>query len=379
MISRNFFIDQINEAFHVNPCVAILGPRQCGKTTLALNFALKQKKKYHHFDLEDPADYSALKEAKFVLDKLNGLIIIDEVQRYPDLFPILRILIDQKKRKCQFLILGSASHTLIEKSAETLAGRISHVELTPFSTREVPSIKKIWQRGGYPLSYLAKSDEISFKWRYEYIRTFLEHDIPQLGIQIPAETLRRFWMMLTHYHGQIFNASEIGKSLGLSHTTARRYLDILTGTLMIRVLPPWFENLKKREIKSPKVFFRDSGIFHSLLGLHHEKDILVHPKLGASWEGFALEEIIRKEDADGKNSFFWGIHRDAELDLLIHKNGKRYGYEVKFSRNSKLMKRQNKIIEMLKLEKLYLVNPGKKNLALSDKITSIGLEKLLSY
>jgi len=379
LIKREYFINKIENALRVHSVIALLGPRQCGKTTLATQYITFEENKLsaiHHFDLEDPDDLAKLDAPKLTLNDLVGLIVIDEIQRRPELFPLLRVLVDQHKKR-KFLILGSASRDLIKQSSESLAGRICYIEITPFSYFEVDNLNKLWFRGGFPGSYLARDDQDSNDWRASYISTFLERDIPNLGIQIPARTLRRFWMMLAHYHGNIFNASEIGASLGVGHTTARRYLDILTGTFMIRELTPWIENINKRQIKSPKIYFRDSGIFHSLLGILNLQDLKNHPKLGASWEGFALEEIIRKYHAEPEECYFWGVHGQGELDLLIFKNGKRLGFEFKYSDAPRLTSSMQFAQETLRLDKLTVIYPGKNHYYLTPDIEVIGFESYL--
>ena len=334
-MNRPEFIRKIRRAFEVTPTVALLGPRQCGKTTLARAYIAEwapDLPPVNYFDLEDPTDLDRLEDAKLALADLRGLIVIDEIQRRPELFPLLRTLIDRTDRPARFLILGSASRDLIRQDSETLAGRISFVDVTPFTGHEVGgnALDSLWIRGGFPLSFLASSIDTSAAWRKTFIRTFLERDIPALGITIPPQTIRRFWQMLVHFHGQTFNASEVGSSMGVSDTTASRYLDILAGTFMIRRLQPWFENVGKRQVKRPKIYFRDSGILHSLLGSTTREELLVHPKLGASWEGFALEEIIRLNGADEDEVYFWAVHQQAELDLLIVRGGQKLGFEFKY-------------------------------------------------
>lgn len=376
-INRQDYINKLHKALQGHPIIAILGPRQCGKTTLAKQFAKEQKLQVHHFDLEDPVDLAKLDSPMLAFERLSGLIIIDEIQRRPELFPILRVLADQKPLRKKFLILGSASRNLLMQSSESLAGRINYLELTPFSLIEVSNFDRLWLRGGFPKSYLAKSLDMSMEWRNAYITTFLEQDIPNLGIQVPARTLRRFWMMLAHYHGNIFNASEIGGSLGIAHTTARHYLDILTGTFMIRELSPWIENLDKRQIKSPKIYFRDSGIFHSLIGITTQTSLRNNPKLGASWEGIALEEVIRFHAATPQEVYFWGVHNQAELDLLIIKNGKRLGFEFKYSDAPKLTNSMQSAFEYLNLDELVVIYPGKVQYNLTKKIYVIGLDEYI--
>lgn len=377
---RDTFISRISKAFRANNIVAILGPRQCGKTTLARAFIKKNKKDYreeNYFDLEDTTDLSRLANPKLALEDLKGIIVIDEIQRRPDLFPILRVLIDNPKSKQQYLILGSASQELIKQSSETLAGRIGYLELTPFSLSETVNMQKLWLRGGFPKSYLAQNEGISYLWREQYIRTFLEQDIPNLGIRIPSQLLRRFWMMLAHYHGNIFNASEIGRSLALTHKTIQHYADILSGTFMIRMLHPWHENISKRQVKAPKIYFRDSGIFHRLLGILNNGALLRYPKLGASWEGFAVEEIIRHHHATPEECYFWATHGHAELDLMIIKNGKRFGFEIKYSEAPTLTKSMLIALEDLKLDRITVIYPGKNKFKIHENIIVIGLEEYI--
>ncbi len=368
-MERVDFEIKIEKGFLVTPAVALLGPRQCGKTTLAKAYGSSSGLKVHHFDLEDPLDLVRLENPTLTLEKLEGLIIIDEIQRIPDLFPVLRVLID-KKLPQKFLILGSASRELAQQSSESLAGRLSYIELTPFTLMEVndENSEKHFVRGGFPLSFLAETDEISYLWRESYIRTFLERDIPALGIRVAPLQLRRFWMMLAHFHGQIVNFADLGRSLDINEKTARSYLDILVGTFMIRELAPWFENIGKRQVKRPKIYFRDSGIFHSLIGARNLQDIETNPKLGASWEGYALEEVIRSTNATPEECFFWGIHEQAELDLLIIKDGKKLGFEFKYKDAPRLTPSMVKSLETLSLDELTVVYPGSKEYQLADKI-----------
>ncbi|OJW52729.1 MAG: hypothetical protein BGO67_09225 [Alphaproteobacteria bacterium 41-28] len=369
---RKDFIKRIQEDFEATPICALLGPRQCGKTTLSRLYAEQVKGPVHIFDLEDPGDLSQLVNAKLTLERLEGLIIIDEVQLRPDLFPLLRVLVD--KLPLRFLILGSASPDLIRQTSETLAGRISYIEMTPFSLQEVHDWRRLWERGGYPRSYLAPNYKVSNRWRTGFISTYLEKDIPQLGFEVSPQMIRRFWMMLTHYHGGIFNASEVGVSLGITHKTARHYLDILEGTYMMRQLNPWFENIGKRQVKSPKVFFRDSGLFHTLLGIKTEEDLFHHPKLGLSFEGFALEEVARFHQADPQDCYFWATQTGAELDLLIVKGGEKLGFEIKYTDHPKITKSMQIALEDLKLDKLTVIVPGSTRFPLTEKIEVCGLE-----
>ena len=374
MEKRLDLVSSIHSALKSVPVVALLGPRQSGKTTLARMIAKGHR--VHFFDLEDPTDLSRLDSPKLALQDLEGLVVIDEIQRRPELFPVLRVLVDRPKSKTRFLILGSASQHLIRQSTETLAGRIRYIEISPFSIFEIKDSETLWERGGFPRSYLAKTKKESWSWRQSYVQTFLEKDIPQLGITIPALTLRKFWMMLAHYHGNIFNASEIGRSLQITNKQIQRYLDILSGTFMMRQLPPWHENLDKRQVKSPKIYFRDSGIFHYLSGITDLKALHSHPKLGASWEGFALENVIRKRLTDSENFYFWATHSQAELDLLWVRGNERIGFEFKHTDSPKITKSMLIAMQDLKLSKLFIVIPGRHDFLLKNKIRVVGLEDL---
>ncbi len=369
-VIRQVFLKKIAGAFQVTKVVAILGPRQCGKTTAAKQYLETQSHfpKQNYFDLENYRDRERLSDPLLSLSSLSGLIVIDEIQRAPGLFETLRVLVDNRELDQHYLILGSASRELIAQSSETLAGRITYLELTPFMFDEIHQMDKLWIRGGYPLSVLGASDEISVAWRKGYIRTFLERDIPALGINIPPEQLRRFWMMLAHYHGNMFNASELGRSLGVSHKTMKEYADILTATFMVRQLQPWYENIGKRQVKTQKIYIRDSGIFHTLIGVNNNSDLLVNPKLGASWEGFALEQIIFHLDAQQEECYFWGTHQQAELDLLIIKNGKKLGFEIKYSAAPTLTKSMQIAKTDLALDSLTVVYPGDIEYALTKDI-----------
>lgn len=375
-MERRKYLKNIKLHFRVHPACALLGPRQVGKTTLARMFLEENNPdSFHFFDLENPVDLARFENPMLTLSSLTSeLIVIDEIQRAPEIFPIIRVLIDDKQKKQKFLILGSASRDLIRQSSETLAGRIGYMELMPFSLDEVDHDRDLlWLRGGFPRSYLAETEEDSFLWRQSYIATFLERDIPNLGFQIPPQQMRRFWLMLVHYHGQMFNASELGKSLGISDHMVRKYLDILAGTFMIRVLLPWYENLEKRQIKSPKIYFRDSGILHALIGIRNRVEMDTYPKMGSFWEGFALEEIIRQTGAGAEECYFWGTQSKAELDLLIVKDGKKIGYEFKYADAPKITPSMKIACEDLKLEHLYVVYPGTETFSLSEKITARGL------
>ncbi len=379
-MERQRYLEKIASRFEVQPVVALLGPRQCGKTTLARMYADRLVGlPTTRFDLEDPTDLAALSEPKLALQDLRGLVILDEVQRAPELFPVLRVLVDRPGNPARFLILGSASRDLIRQSSETLAGRIGHIELTPLQLTETgaSSLLQLWLRGGFPPSLLAVSDGASQQWRKDYVATFLERDLPALGIGIPSQSLRRFWMMLAHYHGQILNFSELGRSFGAADTTVRGYLDILEATFMVRLLRPWYENVGKRQVKAPKLYFRDSGLLHTLLGITDHDALLHHPKLGASWEGFALEETVRALEVEAEAIWFWATHAGAELDLLATVDGKRIGFEIKYTASPRVTKSMRAAIETLGLERLVIVYPGERRMPLAENIEAVGLPDLV--
>lgn len=377
MLKRKNIQKEISATLKRSRITGLIGPRQCGKTTLARNFVNVHSSNY--FDLEDPVSLSRLSEAKLVLESLRGLVVIDEVQRKPDLFPLLRVLADREGRPATFLLLGSASPDLLHQSSESLAGRIEYIELTPLSLLELETEKQHqahWLRGGFPLSLLTRNDVDSWKWRNSFIRTFLERDINQLGIRTSSPTIWRFWTMLAHYHGQIFNASEIARSMDVNQTTASGYLDILSAVFMVRALQPWHANLKKRQIKRPKIYFRDSGILHALLGIKDKKNLEEHPKLGASWEGYAVEEAIKALKPD--DFYFWATHNGAELDLLMLKDGQKIGLEFKRSDAPQLTHSMKIAMEDLELDRLDVLYPGTQTYPLAEKITVVPLQEWLS-
>ena len=377
MLNRSHALRAIELALAENPVCALMGPRQCGKTTLARTLAAKKKAQY--FDLESASARSRLEHtAELVLGELRGLVVIDEIQRLPELFAALRPLADRRGTPARFLILGSATPALVKGASESLAGRIGFVDLTGFTLEETGAehLRALWLRGGLPRSFLAAGEAASYRWRRNFIRTFLERDIPQLGIGIPAETLRRFWMMVAHYHGQIWNGAELARSFGVSEMTVRSYLDLLTGTFLLRQLPPWFENIAKRQYKAPKVYVRDTGLLHALLGLHAEADLQGHPKVGASWEGFALEQVLAS--ANDVEAFYWGTHAGAELDLLLFHGRKRYGIEFKHADAPVMTKSLHIACADLHLDRAWIVHPGRDSYPVHEKVRACPLPEILS-
>ena len=376
MIPRPDAVKRIDAVFKVHPIAALLGPRQCGKTTLARLISEREPRTY--FDLENPVDLRRLSAPMSTLRDLSGLVIMDEIQRKPELFELLRVLVDRPENSARFLILGSASPGLIRGVSESLAGRIGFVDLSGFDLWEVGSEhrSRLWIRGGFPRSFLAEDDASSATWRENFIRTFLERDIPQLGITIPAETLRRFWTMISHYHGQVWNAAHFARSLGTSEKTARHYLDILSGAYMVRVLPPWYENIRKRQVKAPKIYIRDSGILHTLLQINTMANLQGHPKLGSSWEGFCLEQLIGYLGT--RYVYFWATHAGAELDLLATVAGKRYGFEFKYADAPGPKRSMHTAIEDLRLERLWVIYPGRHKYEIDENISVIPIEDIPS-
>ncbi|MFZ2357890.1 MAG: ATP-binding protein [Anaerolineae bacterium] len=374
LIPRPKVLAQIDHALTVQPITALLGPRQCGKTTVARMIGQRQPATY--FDLENPVDVRRLSAPLTVLEALSGLVIIDEVQRQPELFELLRVLVDRPDNASHFLLLGSASPQLVRGVSESLAGRIGFIDLSGFDLTEADTYARdrLWLRGGFPRAFLADDDAASMAWRQDFMRTFLERDIPQLGITIPAETLRRFWTMVAHYHGQLWNAAEFARSLGASEVTARRYLDILAGAYMVRLLPPWFENISKRQVKSPKIYIRDSGILHGLLQLGELSELQSHPKLGASWEGFAVEQVIGLLNT--RDAYFWATHGGAEIDLMVRVRGKHYGFEIKYADAPGSTRSMQIALNDLALEHLWVVYPGQHEYVLHDRITALPLQAL---
>jgi predicted AAA+ superfamily ATPase len=375
MLLRSHFLKSVEIALKRSRIVALLGPRQVGKTTLAREIAMKKKGVI--FDLEDPVHQARLSLPKQTLEGLQGLIVLDEIQLRPDLLPILRVLADRPSTPARFLILGSASPNLIRNASESLAGRIEFIDVSGFQLSEVglEHQSRLWLRGGFPLSWLAKNDSDSMAWRLGFIRTFLERDIRTFGLETSPEALRRLWQMLAHYHGGVWNASEFGRSLGESYKTTRRHLDILSGLFMVRVLPPWFENLGKRIVRHPKVYIRDTGLLHGLLDIATSTILRGHPKCGASWEGFCIEQLL--SITGERNAYFWATHSEAELDLLLVKEGKRYGFEIKYTETPQLTKSMQMAMESLKLDQLDVIYPGEEMFSLGKNITAKPLSLVL--
>lgn len=371
MIPRPRPLARIDGTFRVHPVAALLGPRQCGKTTLAR--ILVERDGGTLFDLENPVDRRRLSAPMSALERLDGLVVLDEIQRLPELFELLRVLVDRPDNPARFLVLGSASPGLVRGVSETLAGRVGFVDLAGLSLAEVGAeeMDRLWSRGGFPRSFLGSGDKESFAWREAFARTFLERDLPQLGISIPAETLRRFWTMVAHAHGQVWNASSFARSLGVSGHAIRRYLDVLAGAYVLRVLPPWFENLKKRQVKAPKVFVRDSGLLHALLQLHDLDAVGGHPKLGASWEGFAVEQILGLLET--RDAYFWAAHTGAEIDLFVLHGGRRLGFEVKLADAPGVSRSMHAALDDLRLDHLYVVVPGGPSYDLEERVTVTAL------
>jgi predicted AAA+ superfamily ATPase len=380
MLTRSFYLQRLETAIRRSLITALLGPRQSGKTTLARMFT--EGKSATFFDLESLPDQRRLQNPELVLGSLQGLVIIDEIQRMPELFSTLRVLADRPEEKAhgyqprRFLILGSASPQLIRHASESLAGRVEFIELSVFDLSETGSAswERLWLRGGYPRAFLADSEDDSLAWREGLIRTFLERDLPQLGINIPATAMRRFWTMLAHYHAQTWNASELSRAMGLSDKTVRSYLDILSWAFMVRQLQPWFENTAKRQVRAPKIYLRDSGLLHSLLNITDRQVLFGHPKVGASWEGYAIEQIL--SILHPAEAYFWATHSAAELDLLFFANGKRYGIEIKFSEAPEVTHSMFTALQDLELEHLWVIYPGEQNYPIHERITVWSLQNM---
>jgi hypothetical protein len=375
MIDRASDTALVRTALKRSRVVALLGPRQCGKTTLARQFVPPDSLNY--FDLEEPASLARLAEPDTALRPLKKLVVIDEIQRRPDLFPLLRVLADRSPLPARFLILGSASPDLLRQSSETLAGRIETVPLEGFRLSDLGAAAQYrhWLRGGFPLAYTPRIERDSLAWRRQFLQTLLERDLPQLGVRIPTVALRRFWNMVAHYHGQIWNASELARALAVNESTVRHYLDLMTGVFMVRQLPPWFENLGKRQVKAPKVYVRDTGLLHTLLGVTDRRSLEHHPKVGASWEGYAVEEVLKAHQPD--EAYYWATHSGAEIDLILFKNGRRIGVECKRADAPSLTPSMRIAMADLKLDQLFVVYPGEKTYSLAKNVQVIPLAKFV--
>jgi predicted AAA+ superfamily ATPase len=358
--------------------VGVLGARQIGKTTLALQLAETLGGPVHRFDLEDPGDLARLQDPKLALAPLHGTVILDEIQRRAELFPVLRVLADRPGTPARFLILGSASPEMLRQTSESLAGRIAFHELGGFGLEEVgaDALDRLWVRGGFPRSFLAPSDADSERWRRDFIRTFLERDLARLGVRIPADTMGRFWEMLAHYHGQTWNASELGRAFGVSDRTVDRYLGILEATYVVRRLRPWFQNVGKRQVKAPRIYLADSGLLHALLGLGTLRDLTGHPKVGASWEGLAIDTVVRALRAWSTEIYFWGLHTGAELDLLVVRGHRRIGFEIKRTTSPRVTPSMRSALDVLELQRLYVVHAGDASFPMAEKIHAVPLSKV---
>jgi predicted AAA+ superfamily ATPase len=374
MIERHAVLSQLRAALERSRVVLLLGPRQCGKTTLARE--LLPEESINYFDLEDPVGLARLDEPMTALRPLKGLIVIDEVQRRPNLFPALRVLADRKSPPARFLILGSSSGELLRQSSESLAGRVEYITIGGFSLPELgaSAADALWRRGGFPLAYLAAKESDSFAWRKHFVQTLLERDLPQWGVRVPAVALQRFWAMIAHYHGQIWKAAEPARALGVSESTTRRYLDLLTDALMVRQLQPWHANLSKRQVKAPKMYIRDSGLLHHLLGIRTAKELLTHPKVGASWEGFVIEQVLSGEAHD--EAYFWATHQGAEIDLVLRDGGRLLGVECKRSDAPSLTPSIRIARADLGLERVAVIYPGTRRYALAEGVEAVPLHSL---
>lgn len=372
MIERLEHHRKIVQLLRDNPVVAILGARQVGKTTLAREIA-SGRKRAHLFDLERAPDLARLADPELALGPLRGLVILDEIQRRPEIFAALRVLADRPRTPARFLVLGSASLDLMQQSSESLAGRIAFYQLPGLSLSEVGSISldRLWLRGGFPRSYTARSIAASVQWRDDFVRTFLERDVPQLGIRIPAATLDRFWSMLSHYHGQLWNGSELARAFGVSHHVVRRYLEALEATFMVRTLKPWMANLGKRQVKSPRIYLRDSGILHHFLNTQSLRDLERHPKVGASWEGFIIEALLQHLGVDDRHSYFWRTHQGAEIDLIVQRGGKLRGFEIKRTVAPSVTPSMRTAIKDLGLDRIDVIHAGAETFALAPKIMAV--------
>ena len=379
MISRPAHLADLRRKLDNNPVVALLGARQVGKTTLAKALAAELDAATH-FDLEDPRDLARLDEPTLALGSLRGLVIIDEVQHRPELFPVLRVLADRTPLPARFLVLGSASPELLRQGSESLAGRLGYHELGGLDLAEVGADQweRLWLRGGFPRSWLARDEAASQEWRRDFIRSFVERDLPGFGITLPSRLLHDFWTMLAHYHGQTWNGSELGRAFGLAHTTVRRYLDIMTGAYVVRQLRPWKANPGKRIVKASKTYIADSGFLHTLLGVETARDLGGHPKVGASWEGFALEQVVRQLKAHPEECHFWSVHGGPELDLLVARGRRRRGYEFKRTDAPRVTRSMRSAMKLLGLDSLDVVHVGRETFPMAEGIRAVAGRHILA-
>ncbi len=379
VIKRETHLANLKSLIRQFPVVALIGARQVGKTTLAQMLMRQWKEETHFFDLESPLDLAQVSDPMLALSPLRGLVILDEIHRLPEIFPVIRVLADRQSRPANFLILGSAAPSLLRQGSESLAGRLAYYELPGISMSEVKSDQfgTLWSRGGFPLSLTAASDEESYRWRIQFIRNFLERDIPQLGIGIASSTLRRFWTMVAHYHAQIWNGAELSRAFGVSHTSVRRYLDVMESTFMLRCLKPWTANIAKRQVKSPKVYFRDPGLLHTLLNVKRPEELRSHPKVGASWEGFIIDNILQVLRAEDGESYFWATNRGAEIDLLVEQGGRLRGFEVKRTSAPAITPSMRIALNDLELSQIDVIYPGEKSFPLSERIRAVAADRIL--
>ncbi len=380
MIERAAHRARVTALLREFPVVAILGARQVGKSTLALQIMASQRGAAERFDLEDPADLARLGDARLALSPLRGLVVLDEVQRRADLFPVLRVLADRRPRHARFLLLGSASPELLQRASETLAGRIAFHTLDGFDLGETgaDTLERLWLRGGFPLSFLARSTAASFLWRRNFIRTFVERDLALLGVRISAATTLRFWAMLAHYHGRVFNASELGRAFGVTDKTVRHYLDLLSGALVVRQMRPWHANIGKRQVKAPKVYIRDSGLLHGLLDVREKRDLERHPQLGASWEGFLLQQVTQHLGAVEDECYFWATHSGAEIDLVWVRGRHRWGFEFKRTSAPTLTRSLMAAVELLQLDRALVIHAGDRTFPLHERVTAVPATRVLT-
>jgi predicted AAA+ superfamily ATPase len=378
MITRTTYLSRIRELLGQFPVVSILGARQVGKTTLARQIADSWTGPTHHFDLEHPSDLARLAEPILALERLEGLVVIDEAQLQPGLFPIIRVLVDRPASPSRFMLLGSASPSLVRAVSESLAGRVAAVQLDGFGLEEVGSrnADRLWLRGGFPRSYLADSDEASATWRDEFVKTYAERDLPGLGFPLAPTAIRRFWTMLAHCHGQVLNLSELGRAFGVSDSTVRRYADFLAGAFLIRQLPPWHENIAKRQVRSPKLYVSDSGTLHTLLGIRTWTDLEQHPKVGASFEGYALKTVVARLAVRPEDCFFWATHGGAELDLLVVRGQRRFGFEFKRTAVPEVSRSMHIALEDLKLDRIDVIHLGRHTFPMTDRIRAVPIREL---